>query len=77
MIDMNADLVIFNGKIVTVDRDFKIKQAVAVKDGRGYHGQGHVEQRMPRCIRSMGFIPALKNLQECGSIGGIGKTIRK
>ena len=29
-----ADLVLRNGKIVTVDRGFSIKQAVAVKDGR-------------------------------------------
>ncbi len=29
-----ADLVLHNGKIVTVDRGFSIKQAVAIKDGR-------------------------------------------
>src|SRR5437870_836365 len=29
-----ADLVLLNGKIVTVDRDFSIKQAVAIKDGK-------------------------------------------
>jgi hypothetical protein len=29
-----ADIVLRNGKIVTVDRDFSIKQAVAIKDGR-------------------------------------------
>lgn len=29
-----ADLVIMNGKIITVDKHFSIKQAVAVKDGR-------------------------------------------
>lgn len=30
---MHADLAIVNGKVVTVDKDFSIKQAVAVKDG--------------------------------------------
>ena len=29
-----ADIVLRNGKIVTVDREFSIKQAVAIKDGR-------------------------------------------
>lgn len=29
-----ADLVIINGKVITVDKDFSIKQAVAVKDGK-------------------------------------------
>ena len=28
-----ADLVILNGKVITVDKDFSIKQAIAVKDG--------------------------------------------
>jgi len=31
---MNADLVIINGKVITVDGDFSLKQAVAVKDGK-------------------------------------------
>jgi predicted amidohydrolase YtcJ len=31
---MKADLVITNGKVITVDRDFSIKQAIAVKDGK-------------------------------------------
>ncbi|MGD2097529.1 MAG: amidohydrolase [Desulfobacterales bacterium] len=31
---MEADLVITNGKVITVDKDFSIKQAVAVKDGK-------------------------------------------
>jgi len=31
---LKADLVITNGKIITVDRDFSIAQAVAVKNGR-------------------------------------------
>ena len=31
---MAADLVIINSKVVTVDKDFSIKQAVAVKDGK-------------------------------------------
>jgi predicted amidohydrolase YtcJ len=30
----DADLILYNGKIVTVDSGFSIKQAVAVKDGR-------------------------------------------
>ena len=29
-----ADIVLRNGKIITVDRDFSIKEAVAIKDGR-------------------------------------------
>jgi hypothetical protein len=29
-----ADLVLRNGKIITVNRDFSIKQAVAIRDGR-------------------------------------------
>src|SRR5579862_8780873 len=29
-----ADLVLFNGKIVTLDDAFSIRQAIAVKDGR-------------------------------------------
>lgn len=29
-----ADSVIVNGKVITVDKDFSIRQAVAVKDGR-------------------------------------------
>src|ERR1700732_509130 len=29
-----ADLVLFNGKIVTVDDAFSIRQAIAIKDGR-------------------------------------------
>jgi predicted amidohydrolase YtcJ len=29
-----ADLILYNGKVVTVDKDFSIKSAVAVKDGR-------------------------------------------
>ena len=29
-----ADMVLYRGKIVTVDRDFSIRQAVAIKDGR-------------------------------------------
>src|SRR5271170_3057440 len=29
-----ADLILFNGKIVTVDDAFSIRQAIAVKDGR-------------------------------------------
>ncbi len=32
--DQPADLVLFNGKIVPVDRAFSVKQAVAVKDGK-------------------------------------------
>ena len=31
---MEADLVITNGKVITVDKDFSIKQAVAIKDGK-------------------------------------------
>ena len=31
---MRADLVIKNGKVITVDKDFSIQQAVAVKDGK-------------------------------------------
>lgn len=31
---MKADLVITNGKVITVDPDFSIKQAVAIKDGK-------------------------------------------
>ena len=31
---MEADLVITNAKVITVDREFSIKQAVAVKDGK-------------------------------------------
>ncbi len=31
---MEADLVITNGKVITVDKDFSIKQAVAVTDGK-------------------------------------------
>ncbi len=31
---MEADLVIINGKVITVDQDFNIKQAVAEKDGK-------------------------------------------
>ena len=31
---MKADLVITNGKVITVDKDFSIRQAVAVKDGK-------------------------------------------
>jgi predicted amidohydrolase YtcJ len=31
---LKADLVITNGKVITVDSDFSIKQAVAVKDGK-------------------------------------------
>ena len=31
---MEADLVITNGKVITVDKDFSIKQAVAVKEGK-------------------------------------------
>ena len=30
---MEADLVITNGKVITVDKDFSIKQALAIKDG--------------------------------------------
>src|SRR5207248_8123384 len=29
-----ADLILHNGKVVTVDRNFEIRQALAVKDGR-------------------------------------------
>ena len=29
-----ADLILHNGKVVTVDRDFSIRQALAVKGGR-------------------------------------------
>ena len=29
-----ADLILRNGKIITVDRDFSVKQAVAIRDGR-------------------------------------------
>ncbi len=32
--ESGADLVIVNAKVITVDRDFSIRQAVAVKDGR-------------------------------------------
>jgi predicted amidohydrolase YtcJ len=31
---MGADLVIINGKVITVDKDFSIQQAVAIKDGK-------------------------------------------
>ena len=31
---MEADLVIINGKVITVDKDFSIQQAVAIKDGK-------------------------------------------
>jgi predicted amidohydrolase YtcJ len=31
---MDADLVIINAKVITVDQDFSIKQAVAVRDGK-------------------------------------------
>ena len=30
---MEADLITINGKVITVDKDFSIKQAIAVKDG--------------------------------------------
>jgi len=30
---IEADLAFMNGKVITVDRDFSIKQAIAVKDG--------------------------------------------
>ncbi|MDL2253920.1 hypothetical protein LJC49_07605 [Ruminococcaceae bacterium OttesenSCG-928-I18] len=30
---MYADLVLQNGKVVTVDKDFSFKKAIAVKDG--------------------------------------------
>jgi len=30
----SADLVLFNGKIVTVDDAFSIRQAIVIKDGR-------------------------------------------
>jgi hypothetical protein len=40
-----ADLVLVNGKIVTVDRQFSIKQAVAVKDGRFVAVGGNDEVR--------------------------------
>ena len=32
--ELRPDLVLFNGKIVTVDEDFSIAEAVAIKDGR-------------------------------------------
>ena len=32
--DKKADLVLTNAKVITVDRDFSIKEAVAVKDGK-------------------------------------------
>ena len=31
---MEADLVIINGKVITVDQDFCIREAAAVKDGK-------------------------------------------
>jgi predicted amidohydrolase YtcJ len=31
---MSADIIVFNGKIITVDRDFSIARAVAVKDNK-------------------------------------------
>ena len=31
---MEADLVITNAKVITVDQDFSIKEAVAVKEGK-------------------------------------------
>ncbi len=34
MTQMLADLVIMNGKVITVDKNFSIEQAVAVKDGK-------------------------------------------
>src|SRR3954463_5097587 len=30
----SADLILHNGRIVTVDKDFAIKEAIAIKDGR-------------------------------------------
>src|SRR6185503_20134759 len=30
----NADTILFNGKVLTVDKDFSIAQAVAIRDGR-------------------------------------------
>jgi predicted amidohydrolase YtcJ len=35
--DMEADLVIRNGRVITVEGDFSIREAVAVKDGRIVH----------------------------------------
>jgi predicted amidohydrolase YtcJ len=32
--DQSADLILHHGKVVTVDRDFSIRQALSVKDGR-------------------------------------------
>ena len=32
--EQGADLIIHNGKIVTVDKDFSIAEAAAVKDGK-------------------------------------------
>ena len=32
--ELKPDLVLFNGKIVTVDEDFSIAEAVAIKDGK-------------------------------------------
>jgi len=29
-----ADLILYNGKVLTVDKDFSIKSAIAVKDGK-------------------------------------------
>ncbi len=31
---MEADLVLIDGKVITVDKDFIIQQAVATKDGK-------------------------------------------
>ena len=31
---MEADLLITNGKVITVDKEFSVKQAVAVREGK-------------------------------------------
>lgn len=42
-LDSNADIILHNGKIVTVDRNFTISNAVAIKDGK-FIGVGTYEE---------------------------------
>ena len=69
-----ADLVLFNGKIVTVDDAFSIREAIVIKDGRILAGGGNELRnryagaraisalRKRRCTRMIREFPAAKRV---------------
>ena len=50
----SADTVLFNGKILTVDKDFSVQQAIAIGNGRILENGTKVEIQTPAAAKTEG-----------------------